>query len=190
MRRQASCKSALRQDVLVDPPAPFAGEVMGHALVLRLSFLQLHPSLAVVMPVMGTHTAVAQRVPALWDALLLGASVEAKGSETDEISPAVWILRLFLNTMVWLQPAAQESLPQGKEPQACPVCYVCPGFPSPSPHLLAAPALVCAVRVHGAGHRAEIAAGQHRKAAFLHRGPAGGGTPAAALRVGSSPERC
>lgn len=52
---------------------------MGQALVLRLSFPQLHPSLAVVMPVMGTYTAVAQRVPALWDALLLGASVEAEG---------------------------------------------------------------------------------------------------------------
>lgn len=39
--------------MVVDPLAPFAREGLSQAPVLRLSVLQLHPSLGVVMPVMG-----------------------------------------------------------------------------------------------------------------------------------------
>lgn len=50
-----------------------------------------------------------------------------------------------------MQPAAQESVTRGKQSQLCPVFYVPPGLPPPSPHLPAAPLPVHTVP--GAGQR-------------------------------------
>lgn len=52
------CKVSLRQDVLVDLPVLFSRGGLSQAPVPRLSLLQIHPSPAVVMPVMGGKTIV------------------------------------------------------------------------------------------------------------------------------------
>ena len=62
-------------------------------------------------------------------------SGHSKRVQKGEVSPAGWILRLFLNAMVWMQPAAQGSITWRKQSQPCPVFDVPPGLPltKPSP---------------------------------------------------------
>lgn len=141
----------LRQDVLVDLPVMFTSGGLSQPPVPRLSLLQIHPSPAMVMPVMGWKTIVTWHVTDPWDMALAGALVEAQG------------VRGFR------KPAAQESVTRGKQLQLCPVFYVPPGLPPPSPHLL---------------YLCTPCQAQGRDS---NRGPARGGTPAGELRIWTFP---
>lgn len=127
---------------------------------------------------MRRKTVVTWRVTHPWDMALAGALVEAQGVRRfrKSLDQSCRLDALivphhgsFLTTTAWMQPAAQESVTRGKQLQLCPVFYVLPGLPPPSPHLLY---LCTPCQAQGSDS---------------NRGPARGGTPAGELRFWTFP---
>lgn len=87
---------------------------------------------------MGGRTIVTWHVTDTWDVVLAGALVEARGlrgfRKSSDQSCRLDALLISHHTSLDAA-AAQESVTQGEQPQPCPVFYVPPGLPPPSPRL-------------------------------------------------------